>query len=57
MEVCVVFIVILGISVDMEPEIFLNGLLLILRATELIAEASRPVVPRDFRRDSLGTSN
>lgn len=59
-EVCVVFIAILGFLVDMEPEAFLNGLLLIPRATEVITEASkasRPIVPRDFRRDSLGAAN
>jgi hypothetical protein len=59
-EVCVVFIATPGILVDIEPEMILNGLLLIPRATEIIAEASkasRPIVPRDFRRDGPGIAN
>lgn len=56
-EVRVVLIVILGVWVNMVPEVILNSLLLIPGTTEVVAESSRPVGPCNFWGNGLGTAN
>jgi len=53
MEVRIVIIVVLGIWIDVKPEVVSDGSLLVPRPTEVVAEAAGASLPCDLRHDAF----